>query len=149
MQYFKEVLLGNKVRTMPECIFCKIAKGEIPSFKVGESEKALAFLDVNPGVKGHTLVIPKNHAESIFDVSENDLKEVSALIKKVAERMEKNLKADGVNVLNASGKAAQQSVFHLHFHVIPRFENDGLNTWPFKEKLAGLDLKELAEKLRE
>ena len=133
---------------MEDCIFCKIVKGEIPSFKIAENEKALAFLSIDQFAKGHTLVIPKNHAESIFELPVEEMQNFLELVKKIAEKMKKNLNSGGVNILNASGKAAQQSVFHLHFHVIPRKNDDGLNAWPFKEKLANIDLKEVCEQLK-
>lgn len=115
---------------MENCIFCKIIAGEIPAHKVWENEKVLAFLDVNPIAKGHTLVIPKKHFVDVFDIELDYLKEIIAVAQKIAGDIKQNLGATGVNLLNASGKDAQQSVFHFHMHIIPRYENDGLNTWP-------------------
>jgi len=134
-----------------ECSFCKIVERKILSFKIAENERALAFLDIAPTAKGTTLVIPKFHANDIFEVTEKDIAAVGLLIKQVSEKMRKNLNANGVNILNASGKAAQQSVFHLHFHLIPRFENDGLNAWPFKKtlELSQKEFEEIARKLKE
>ena len=113
-----------------DCIFCKIINNELPSSKVYEDENVLAFLDVNPVSKGHCLVIPKKHCKDIFDIPEKDLRQVIFVARKIAVAVEKGLNAKGVNVMHASRKEAQQSVFHFHIHVIPRYANDGLNTWP-------------------
>ena len=110
-------------------IFSKIVNGEIPSYKVAENEFYYAFLDINPLQKGHTLVIPKVHVENIYECPENVLAEVIKAIKNVSEHY-KTLGYTGVNILNASGKDAEQSVMHLHFHIFPRKENDGIKAWP-------------------
>jgi len=89
---------------MEECIFCKIIAGEIPSIKLYEDEKTIAFLDIYPVAKAHTLIIPKNHSATLYDISIED--------------------AQAVNVYQANEKAAMQEIFHVHFHVIPRFEDD-------------------------
>ena len=112
-----------------DCIFCKIIKGEIPSYKIYENECVYAFLDIAKDCYGHTLVIPKNHSENLFDTEEKDLCEVIKATKLIANHY-KNLGFDAVNIINASGKAAEQSVFHLHFHIIPRKEADGLKVFP-------------------
>ncbi len=111
------------------CIFCKIVKGEIPSKKVFEDEHTLAFLDINPMSTGHTLVIPKKHAENVFEIDEKELAHVHAIAKKIAIQR-KNEGAEGVNILQTNGAVAGQSVFHLHVHVIPRKTGDGLRFWP-------------------
>ena len=103
-----------------DCIFCKIVKGEAPAKKVYENEKVLAFLTIGPISRGHLLVIPKKHFENIFDIDEDYLKEIIFATKKISQKLKKNLKADGVNILHASGKDAQQSVFHFHLHLVPR-----------------------------
>ena len=103
------------------CIFCAIAAGEIPSFKVYEDELVLAYLDINPFAKGHTLVIPKEHSEGILDTDDETLAAVIARVKKVAARLKEKLGADGFNVLQNNGEAAGQTVKHLHFHIVPRF----------------------------
>ena len=112
-----------------DCIFCKIIKGEIPSYKIYENEYVYAFLDIAKDCYGHTLVIPKNHNENLFDTEEKDLCEVIKATKLIANHY-KNLGFDAVNIINASGKAAEQSVFHLHFHIIPRKNDDGLKVFP-------------------
>ena len=137
---------------MEDCIFCKIAKGEIDSVKIWEDEKILAFLDVNPLTKGHSLIIPKNHFENVFDIEPEILKEIIVLAKNLAGQVKNNLGAEGVNLINASGRAAEQSVFHFHLHIVPRYENDGLNMnnwWQTKTKKANIEeLKKLAEEIK-
>ncbi len=130
---------------MEECIFCKIIKGEIPCIKIYENEYTLAFLDINPVVKGHTLVIPKKHYVNVLDVDDFYLSEVLKSVKKIANHYVNKGLASGVNILNATGKSAEQSVFHLHFHILPRTDNDNYKTFPktgyIKEDL--LKLKEI------
>ena len=132
---------------MEECIFCKIAKGEIPAMKVYEDEKVLAFLDLHPTSKGHTLIIPKKHFENIFDIEEEYLNAISGASKKVSLLLKKGLDADGINILHASGKDAQQSVFHFHIHLLPRYKNDKLDTWP-KNDYKELNFDEVIEKIK-
>ena len=110
---------------MADCVFCKIRDGQIPSFKIFEDSKTLAFMDINPLNPGHCLVITKSHATTLFDVEVLDLQAAIAAAKKVATAVKGAVQADGVNILQANGAAAFQSVPHFHFHVIPRFTNDG------------------------
>jgi histidine triad (HIT) family protein len=135
-----------------DCIFCKIIKGEIPSFKVFENDKVFCFLDINPLTKGHALVVPKKHAEDVFDVPEDDLREIISVAKNLSEKMKKAWGVEGVNIINSSGEVAGQDVFHIHFHIIPRRVNDNLEIskwWRSKtEKADPEELKQLAEKLR-
>lgn len=112
-----------------DCIFCKIVNGEIPSYKIYENEYAYAFLDIAKDVYGHTLVIPKHHFENVFDCDEKYLEEVIKATKIISNHY-KNLGFDGVNLINASGNAAEQSVFHLHFHIIPRTNKDQFKVFP-------------------
>jgi len=132
---------------MEDCIFCKIIKGEIPCHNIYENKKVFAFLDINPACKGHTLVIPKEHFVNVFDCSDDYLSEVIKAIKLISNHYKKTLDCDGVNILNASGKEAQQSVFHLHFHILPRFEDDGYDTWP-NTGYQKEDLEKLKEKIK-
>lgn len=111
------------------CVFCKIAAGEIKAHIVSETESTIAFMDINPASPGHILVIPKQHFESVFDCPDDLLKEIIVESKKIAHLVKEKLKADSVNILNASGKNAQQSTSHLHFHIVPRYKNDNLNLW--------------------
>ena len=112
------------------CIFCKIIKGEIPSFKIYEDEHTYAFLDIAKDVDGHTLVIPKKHVCNVLDCDEETLKHVVATVKKISNHYVDNCKYEGVNILNATGESAQQTVMHLHFHIIPRKSNDNVDAWP-------------------
>lgn len=112
------------------CIFCKIIKGEIPSYKIYEDEHTYAFLDIAKDVDGHTLVIPKKHVCNVLDCDEETLKHVTNTVKKISNHYVDNCKYEGVNILNATGESAQQTVMHLHFHIIPRKTNDNVDAWP-------------------
>ena len=109
-----------------ECIFCKISKKEIPSKILYEDDTSFAFLDVYPASKGHSLVIPKNHYSNLLEVPEMELKEVIVVVQKIGAAVMKATGADGFNVIQNNKEAAGQVVHHLHFHIIPRFKDDGL-----------------------
>lgn len=109
------------------CIFCKIVRGEAKSWKVYEDESVYAFLDINPVSEYHTLVIPKSHYENIFDVPEHELLKVMAVVRKLATLYRERLGINNVQIINSSGREAQQDVFHLHFHIVPRHAGDGQN----------------------
>jgi len=132
---------------MNDCVFCKIINGEIPANIVYENGKVLAFLDINPINRGHTLIVSKKHYENISEITEDCLRDVVVVAKKIAGAMEIGLGAEGINILHASGKAAQQSVFHFHIHLVPRYRDDGLNTWP-KSKYKEEDFKEVTEEIK-
>jgi histidine triad (HIT) family protein len=108
----------------PDCLFCKIVAGELPSTKVAEDERTLAFMDINPATRGHMLVIPKEHSADLLTVPAEDLAACAAATARLAALAKERLGADGVNVLNSCGAAAWQTVFHFHLHVIPRYEGD-------------------------
>ncbi|MFQ5657496.1 MAG: HIT family protein [Candidatus Methylomirabilales bacterium] len=108
-----------------KCIFCQIRDGKIPSTAVYEDTKTLAFLDINPINDGHVLVIPKAHAETIFDVSASDISAVAVTAKKVADAIRQALQPEGLNLFQANGQAALQTVPHFHLHLIPRWIGDG------------------------
>ncbi len=110
---------------MNSCIFCKIVAGEIPAIRVYEDQDVLAFMDIGPLVKGHTLVIPKAHHNLISETPDDVLAKVIAIVRQVAQAQREGLGADGVNIHQANGSAAGQVVPHLHFHVVPRFQHDG------------------------
>ena len=112
---------------MQECIFCEIVNGSAHSWKVHETELAYAFLDINPVNPYHTLVIPKKHATNLFDVAEEDLLGVMLALKEVVDLYKKKLGLNQAQVFCSSGKDAQQDVFHLHFHLVPRHNGDGQN----------------------
>lgn len=135
-----------------DCIFCKIVAGQVPSFKVYEDENVFAFLDIHPFSKGHTLVVPKRHAENIFDIASSDLEKVITVGKEIAERLKTRLGADGVRLSQSNGKVAGQEVMHFHLHVISRYRDDGLDhhpagVYPMPQADAE-ELKEIAEKLQ-
>jgi len=115
---------------MEDCIFCNIVAGKIPSFKIYEDRDVFAFLDIKPATKGHALVIPKKHAENVFDIEEIDLQKVAAVAKKLSEKLKEALRADGIRLSQSNGKAAGQEVMHFHLHVIPRYADDGLPNNP-------------------
>ncbi|MFA5207988.1 MAG: HIT family protein [Candidatus Paceibacterota bacterium] len=112
---------------MENCVFCKIINNEIPSYKIYEDDLVLAFLDINPAVKGHTLVIPKKHARDIFEIEEKYLERIISVAQKISNKMKDNFNAEGVNLYHASGSAAEQSVFHFHLHIIPRRKGDNID----------------------
>lgn len=112
------------------CIFCRIASGEIPCAKVYEDENVLAFLDLAPVHPGHTLVIPKVHHKDMLEVPAELGSAVFAAVSKVASAVMAATGAAGFNIMQNNGLAAGQTVFHIHWHIIPRFEGDGLAMWP-------------------
>jgi histidine triad (HIT) family protein len=112
--------------TDPNCIFCKVVSGELPATIVAEDERTLAFMDINPATRGHALVIPRAHAADLHAIEAEDLQACALAAQRLAGRAMERLDADGVNVLNAAGSAAWQTVFHFHLHVIPRYEGDPL-----------------------
>ena len=108
-----------------DCIFCKIANGEIPSRTIYEDEKFRVILDLGPATKGHALILPKEHADNLYELPEEIAAEVLPVAKKVAEKMKANLHCDGLNLVQNNGEIAGQTVMHFHLHMIPRYENDG------------------------
>jgi histidine triad (HIT) family protein len=110
----------------PDCIFCKIAAGELPATIVGEDERTISFMDIAPATRGHALVIPREHSPDLLAIDGEDLTAVGLAAQRLAGRIKRNLGADGVNLLNACGAVAFQTVFHFHIHVIPRYEGDPL-----------------------
>ena len=129
-----------------DCIFCKIIASK-EAFKIYEDEKTVCLLDLNPIARGHSLIIPKKHFKNIFDIDDDYLKDIIITTKKISKLLKEKLNANGINILHASGKSAQQSVFHFHLHLVPRYKNDKLDTWPksdYKEK----SLKEIHQKIK-
>lgn len=118
--------LGCATVRDPDCIFCKIIAGELPSQIVAEDERTVAFMDVAPATRGHTLVVPRNHSRDLLAIEHDDLVAVVTSAQHMARRVTERLGADGVNLLNARGQAAWQTVFHFHIHVIPRYAGDPL-----------------------
>jgi histidine triad (HIT) family protein len=110
----------------PDCLFCKIVAGELPSQRIAEDERTVSFMDINPATRGHALVIPKTHAVNLLEIEPADLTAVALAAQQLARRAPERLGADGVNLLNSCGSAAWQTVFHFHLHVIPRYADDPL-----------------------
>jgi histidine triad (HIT) family protein len=110
----------------PDCLFCRIASGELPATRVDEDERTVTFMDINPATRGHVLVIPREHAADLLEVGAEDLAACAAAAQRIAKVMPERLGADGVNLLNSCGRAAWQTVFHFHVHVIPRYDADPL-----------------------
>ncbi|MGH2851002.1 MAG: HIT family protein [Solirubrobacteraceae bacterium] len=109
-----------------DCLFCRIVAGELPATVIASEERAIAFMDINPATRGHALVVPRTHATDIGDIATEDLAACADLAARIARRARERLGADGVNLLNSSGPAAWQTVFHFHIHVIPRYAGDPL-----------------------
>jgi histidine triad (HIT) family protein len=132
----------------PDCIFCKIIAGEIPSFKLFEDESTLAFMDINPASTGHALVIPKEHAADVYSVSDAAITQTVKTAKMIALAIDRTLNPEGLNLLQANGPAAAQSVMHFHMHVLPRREGDDLKlNWGLEP--GDMDaIGELAERIR-
>ena len=122
---------------MNDCLFCKIVEGEIPSHKIYEDEKFLAFLDVNPINPGHTLIIPKEHSRNILEMNSLLLSKMIILIKKLSIHIKEKINADGINVMINNEKEAGQIIFHTHIHIIPRFKGDGFGHWKGTEYKKG------------
>lgn len=109
-----------------DCIFCKIVAGEIPSFKIYEDAHTLAFMDINPANEGHALAIPKMHARDVHEISDEAISQTVRTAKRVAGAVERTLHPEGLNLIQANGPAAGQSVFHFHVHIMPRRKRDEL-----------------------
>ena len=133
---------------MDNCIFCKLANGVFQTNVVYEDEDFTAFLDASPAAKGHTLIVPKKHVANVFELSDDIGEKLFPTVKKVANRLKDVIGCDGVNVLQNNGPAAGQTVFHLHVHLIPRFDGDGvMKDWDHLE-LSDDKQKEICDKLK-
>ena len=131
------------------CIFCKIANGEIPSSTIYEDKDFRVFLDLNPATRGHALLVPKEHFDTLFDLEDELCQKAMVLAKKLAGHMKEALGCDGFNLMQNNGEAAGQTVYHFHLHLIPRYEKDtaGLTWNPGKASLD--ELEELSTLLGE
>ncbi len=118
---------------MEDCIFCKIIRNEIPSDKIYEDEDIFAFLDLRPTSRGHALVVPKIHSKDFLETTDDELSKVIVKVKKIAAAVMDGTGAAGFNLTTNTRAAAGQAVFHLHFHIIPRYQNDGLPMFPHHE----------------
>lgn len=133
---------------MDDCLFCKIVAGEIPADKVYEDGEVLAFLDINPTNPGHTLVIPKEHYPDLAQTPSKVASSVMAVIPSLAKSVMKAVEAPAFNMGVNNGAQAGQMVFHTHFHIVPRFENDGYQLWKGKPYESPEVAKEIADKIR-
>ncbi len=125
------------------CIFCRIANGEIPSATLYEDEDFRVILDLNPASKGHALVLPKEHAANIYELPEELAGKAMIVAKRVAEKLSANLSCDGFNIVQNNGELAGQTVFHFHIHLIPRYVGDHVNVRWEPGKLTEEDKKEI------
>ena len=132
---------------MSDCIFCRIASGEITGLRVYEDAETLAFMDLAKDVDGHVLVIPKKHCKNILDCDPAVLSAVMNTVKKVSLHLTEKCGYDGVNLLNASDESAGQSVPHFHIHIIPRKQDDGIDAWPVFEG-AREEITDVFERIR-
>lgn len=131
-----------------DCIFCKIIAGELPSARVYEDEHTIAFLDINPTAKGHTLVAPKGHYATLLEMPDHLGEALLRALRLVASAVFQETKASGFNCLQNNFRSAGQMVFHSHWHIIPRHDNDGLADWPPGEKYADSDeMQQLARSI--
>lgn len=128
----------------PDCIFCKIIKGEIPSKTIYEDELFKVIMDIEPATKGHALILPKNHFDNLYSLGEEESKALIPLAQKLASKMKAVLHCDGLNLVQNNGAAANQTVMHFHMHLIPRYENDNN-----KERLSWNHEEMTAEQLDE
>ena len=131
-----------------DCIFCAIVTGDAPATIVDEDDHTIAFMDIHPWTRGHALVIPREHARNIHEISDDELGNVMRAAKRLATRGHEVLDADGVNLLNSTEPAAWQTVFHFHVHVIPRYEDDPLQLPVRPEEGDKDEIEQTAEKLR-
>lgn len=134
---------------MPDCIFCKIVKGEIPAAKAYEGSKFIAFLDISPANKGHTLIIPKRHYASLEEMPDEDGKEFGELQVRLGKAVMKAANAEGFNLLLNNGKAAGQEVMHAHMHIQPRFSADDFHyKWTHKKYEEG-EIQRMAQRIKQ
>lgn len=132
-----------------DCIFCKIAAGEIPSKTVYEDGTFRVILDLAPATKGHALIIPKEHYANLYEIPEETAADVMKLAKTMVERMRKRLGAEGFNLLQNNGEAAGQTVMHFHMHLIPRYRNDGQQLFHEQPAASSEELEEIKTKIIE
>jgi histidine triad (HIT) family protein len=131
-----------------DCIFCQIAAGELPAEIVQEDDHTIAFMDINPWTRGHALVIPRHHSRNLYDAPEEDVERMVTAAQRLSIRMRDRLACDGINLLNSCELAAWQTVFHLHMHVIPRYNDDPLRLPGQPREPEEGELAEVAAELR-
>ncbi len=130
------------------CIFCEIIKGNIPCYKVYEDDICVAFLDISQATIGHTLVLPKEHVENIFELNEETASHLGKTIALLAKNLKEKLNISDLNILNNNGEKAGQTVKHLHFHLIPRYTNDDLDISFNSNELSKEEFAELLNKIK-
>ncbi len=133
---------------MENCIFCKIVNKEIPAKVIYEDHDWLAFLDIKPINLGHTLLVPKQHYQNLYDTPNELLVKIGQLINKLARAIKQGVSADGINIGMNNERAAGQLVMHTHLHIIPRFADDGLKHWPGKENYNPIDFEVTGQKIK-
>jgi histidine triad (HIT) family protein len=137
---------------MDDCLFCKIIEGQVPPSMVYGDEHVAVFAPLEKDMlsRGHLLVVPKKHYENIYDITIDELTFIMRAVKLISRKLKEAYGAEGINLLHSSGKPAQQSISHFHLHLVPRYKDDGLDTWPktgYVEKAAGETYKKLKELL--
>lgn len=131
------------------CIFCDIVEGEAPAWTVYEDEHFLAFLNINPAMRGHTLVVPKKHYPELLDLPEYELQHALEVVQEVADGAVEAVDADGFNVLQSNNPVAGQEIFHLHFHIIPRFHGDDVTIDWDESELDESEAEDLLRKIKD
>lgn len=129
------------------CLFCKIINNEIPSYKIYEDEKFLAFLDISQATVGHTLIVPKKHYANIFELDDEAAQEILLVVKKISLLLKEKLGISDVNIINNSGKLAGQTVDHFHIHIVPRYPNDDLQILSVNHSPSNEELSALCDKI--
>jgi histidine triad (HIT) family protein len=132
----------------PDCLFCGIVAGSIPSETIDSDERTVAFMDINPATPGHALVVPREHSADLLEIGDEDLTATMLAAQRLSRRMKDVLEADGIDLINACGAAAWQTVFHFHIHVVPRYEDDPLKLPWVPEPGDPDDIAKVAKRLR-
>jgi histidine triad (HIT) family protein len=132
----------------PDCLFCGIVAGSIPSETIDSDERTVAFMDINPATPGHALVVPREHSADLLEIGDEDLTATMLAAQRLSRRMKDVLEADGIDLINACGAAAWQTVFHFHIHVVPRYEDDPLKLPWIPEPGDSDEIARVAQKLR-
>lgn len=130
------------------CIFCKIAAGEIPSYTIYEDNDFKAFMDISPASKGHTILIPKEHADNLFELNETVASKLLPVAARIAKALKAELHCEGLNLLQNNGEIAGQTVFHFHMHIIPRYKVDKVVVKWVEDKYEGEPLDQLSDKIK-
>lgn len=134
---------------MDDCIFCKIIRGEIPSYKVKETDDVFVILDINPLSRGHMLVLPKQHYENIHDVPEDALMKMIAIVKEMSQRIKERLNPEGIIIMQNNGEKAGQTIFHYHIHVKPVYDGTPVpEEGHLRNKLTEEEFKEICKTLQ-